>query len=60
MLKLDPNQSFAYLDDIRDQLKELLLSQKGVTKVTIAFDEEDGITEWKHHLTKDNTDSDRK
>ncbi len=56
----DPNQSLAYLDDVRDHLKELLLSQKGVTKVTIAFDEEDGITEWKHHLTKDNTDSDRK
>lgn len=56
----DPNLSLAYLDDVRDHLKELILSQKGVTKVTIAFDEEDGITEWKYHLTKDNTDSDRK
>lgn len=56
----DPNQSLAYLDDVRDHLKDLILSQKGVNKVTIAFDEEDGITEWKHYKTKDNTDSDRK
>jgi len=56
----DPNLSLAYLDDVRDHLKEIILSQKGVTKVTMAFDEEDGVAEWKHHLTKDNTDSDRK
>ena len=48
----DPNQSLAYLDDVRDHLVELIMSQKGVTKVTISFDEEDGITEWKHHLKK--------
>ncbi|TSI03890.1 cation diffusion facilitator family transporter [Lysinibacillus sp. BW-2-10] len=46
----DPNQSLAYLDDVRDHLVELIMSQKGVTKVTLSFDEEDGITEWKHHL----------
>lgn len=46
----NPNQSLEYLDDVRDHLIELLLSQKGVTKVTLAFDEDDGITEWKHHL----------
>lgn len=46
----DPNQSLQYLDDVRDHLIELLLAQKGVTKVTFAFDEDDGITEWKHHL----------
>lgn len=46
----NPELSLAYLDDVRDRLVELLLSQKGVTKVTIAFDEDDGITEWKHHL----------
>lgn len=44
----DPNLSLAYLDDVRDHLTQLILSQKGVTKVTIAFDEEDGITLWKH------------
>ncbi|RHW36840.1 cation diffusion facilitator family transporter [Lysinibacillus yapensis] len=44
----DPNQSLAYLDDVRDHLIKLIMSQKGVTKVTLSFDEEDGITEWKH------------
>lgn len=46
----DPNQSLAYLDDVRDHLIELIMSQKNVTKVTLSFDEEDGKTEWKHHL----------
>lgn len=45
----DPNLSLAYLDDVRDRLTEILLSQKGVTKVTIAFDEDDKITQWKHN-----------
>lgn len=44
----DPNLSLAYLDDVRDHLVQLIKSQKGVTKVTFAFDEEDGITEWTH------------
>ena len=48
----DPNHSLAYLDDVRDHLTEILLAQKGVTKVTIAFDEEDGIVSWNHHLVK--------
>jgi divalent metal cation (Fe/Co/Zn/Cd) transporter len=51
----DPNQSLAYLDDVRDHLVELIMSQKGVTKVTISFDEEDEITEWEHHLNKEST-----
>ncbi|WP_052130188.1 cation diffusion facilitator family transporter [Ureibacillus sinduriensis] len=46
----DPNQSLAYLDDVRDHLIQLIMSQKNVTKVTLSFDEEDGKTEWKHHL----------
>lgn len=41
-----PELSLAYLDDVRDHLTEILLSQKGVTKVTIAFDEDDGIHKW--------------
>lgn len=49
----NPNLSLAYLNDVRDRLVELLLSQKGVTKVTISFDEDDGITKWKHHLKKE-------
>jgi len=56
----DPNLSLAYLDDVRDHLTEILKSQKGVTKVTISFDEDDNVKDWEHHITKDNTDSDRK
>ncbi|RKJ12536.1 cation diffusion facilitator family transporter, partial [Butyricicoccus sp. 1XD8-22] len=56
----NPDQSLQYLDGVRDHLIELILNQKGVTKVTLSFDQDDGVTEWKHHLTKDNTDSDRK
>lgn len=44
----NPDLSLAYLDDVRDHLTEMLLAQKGVTKVTLAFDEEDSITHWKH------------
>lgn len=44
----NPNQSLEYLDNVRDHLVELILAQKGVTKVTLAFDKDDGITEWKH------------
>lgn len=49
----DPNLSLAYLDDVRDHLEHLLLNQKGVTKVTMAFDEDDGTRHWKHTATKD-------
>ncbi|MGE7667075.1 cation diffusion facilitator family transporter [Ureibacillus composti] len=56
----DPNLSLAYLDDVRDHLTEILKSQKGVTKVTISFDEDDNVKDWEHNITKDNTDSDRK
>jgi cation diffusion facilitator family transporter len=48
----DPNLSLAYLDDVRDHLTDLLLNQKGVTKVTMAFDEDDGERAWKHTYTK--------
>lgn len=53
----NPELSLAYLDDVRDHLTELILSQKGVTKVTIAFDEDDGVSEWKHHLENDQNSS---
>ena len=43
----DPGHSLAYLDDVRDHLVQMILSQKGVTKVTFSFDEEDGVTQWK-------------
>lgn len=47
----DPNLSLAYLDDVRDHLTDLLLNQKGVTKVTMAFDEDDGERSWTHTAT---------
>ncbi|MEK4386961.1 cation diffusion facilitator family transporter [Solibacillus sp. FSL W7-1464] len=48
----DPNLSLAYLDDVRDHLTTLLLNQKGVTKVTMAFDEDNGERSWTHTATK--------
>lgn len=48
----DPNLSLAYLDDVRDHLTHLLLNQKSVTKVTMAFDEDDGERKWTHIATK--------
>ena len=43
----NPQLSLAYLDDVRDHLTELLMSQKGVAKVTFLFDEDDRIASWK-------------
>jgi len=53
----DPKLSLEYLDQVRDHLVELILAQKGVTKVTLAFDIDDQITEWTHYKKK--TDSDK-
>ncbi|MEG0386166.1 MAG: cation diffusion facilitator family transporter [Solibacillus sp.] len=47
----DPKLSLAYLDDVRDHLTDLILNQKGVTKVTMAFDEDDGERAWTHTAT---------
>lgn len=44
----DPKLSLAYLDDVRDYLTHLILSQKGVTEVVILFDEDDGLASWQH------------
>ncbi|WP_102694236.1 cation diffusion facilitator family transporter [Rummeliibacillus pycnus] len=46
--EVDPTLSFAYVDDIRDHLVELILSQKNVSKVHISFDEDNGVLEWNH------------
>ncbi|MBK3496207.1 cation transporter [Viridibacillus sp. YIM B01967] len=48
LAEVDPTLSFAYVDDIRDHLMDILLAQKSVSKVTIAFDEDDGVTNWNH------------
>lgn len=44
----NPALSLAYLNGVREHITDILLSQKGVTKVTIAFDEDDGTKEWHH------------
>ena len=44
----NPELSLAYLDDVRDHLTDIILSQKGVTKVAILFDEDDGELNWVH------------
>lgn len=44
----DPSLSLAYLDDVRDRLTEIILSQKGVREVAIMFDEDDGLLSWQH------------
>ncbi|MGE7838481.1 cation diffusion facilitator family transporter [Viridibacillus arvi] len=48
LAEIDPSLTFAEVDDIRDHLMKILLSQTKVSKVTIAFDEDDGITNWNH------------
>lgn len=50
----DPFLSLAFLDDVRDHLTEVILSQKGVSKVAILFDEDDGKTSWIHVGEKPN------
>ena len=49
VLEIDPTLTFMELDTIRDDLKELILNQPGVTDVTIGFEEDDGIKKWTHH-----------
>ncbi len=46
--EVDPKLSFAYLDDVRDHLTEIVLAQKNVSKAHISFDEDNGVIEWKH------------
>ncbi|MFY0518302.1 cation diffusion facilitator family transporter [Lysinibacillus sp. UGB7] len=48
----DANLSLAYLDDVRDHLTAVILSQKGVSKVAILFDEDDGLLNWVHVADK--------
>ncbi|SDN97980.1 cation diffusion facilitator family transporter [Psychrobacillus sp. OK028] len=49
IIEIDPQYTFAEVDDIRDNIKELILSQQGVTDITISFDEDDGIRTWTQH-----------
>ena len=49
VIEIDPQYTFAEVDDIRDNIKELILNQPGVTDITISFDEDDGIRTWTEH-----------
>lgn len=49
VIEIDPEYTFAEVDDIRDNIKELILTQQGVTDITISFDEDDGIRTWTQH-----------
>ncbi|MFJ7935772.1 cation diffusion facilitator family transporter [Sporosarcina sp. NPDC096371] len=52
--EVDPSHTVAYVDDVSDRLKELILKQKGVRDVLISFDEDDGISStWKKDLSPD-------
>lgn len=48
MAEINPEVTVAYADDVRDELMKLILAQKNVTRATIYFDEDDGITDWSH------------
>ncbi|SDM47741.1 cation diffusion facilitator family transporter [Fictibacillus solisalsi] len=45
-VEVDPLLTVAQADDIKDRLEEKILQEKGVTDVTIEFDEDDGIQRW--------------
>ncbi len=46
-IEVDPTLTVAEADDIKDRLHEKILAEKGVVDVTIEFDEEDGVKNWK-------------
>lgn len=53
--EVDASISFAQADDIRDHLIDLILNQPGVEDVTISFDEDDGVSHWKHVSNRPDT-----
>ncbi|MBM7700281.1 cation diffusion facilitator family transporter [Kurthia huakuii] len=48
MAEINPSVTVAFADDVRDDLMKLILAQKGVSRATIYFDEDDGVTNWSH------------
>lgn len=45
--EVDPTHTVASVDAIRDRLTNMILQQKGVQDVMIAFDQDDGVIDWK-------------
>lgn len=48
MAEIDPSLELTEVHGIRENLMNILLSQKRVSRVTISFDGDDGITNWNH------------
>src|SRR3954465_3334047 len=46
-IEIDPKITVAAADDIKDRLEERIMSEKGVVDVTIEFDEDDHVMNWK-------------
>lgn len=46
VVEVDPTQTVAYVDNVRDRLMHIILKQKGVQDVMISFDEDDGVRTW--------------
>lgn len=45
-IEIDPNMTVAEADNIRDEMEERILDEKGVTEVIIEFDEDDNVQNW--------------
>ncbi|KXH79207.1 cation diffusion facilitator family transporter [Sporosarcina sp. HYO08] len=45
--EVDATHTVSYVDAIRDRLMNTILQQKGVRDVMIAFDQDDGVINWK-------------
>ncbi|PLT33812.1 cation diffusion facilitator family transporter [Bacillus sp. V5-8f] len=48
-VEIDPRITVAQADDIKDRLEKRIRDERGVTEVTIEFDEDDGVKTWSSH-----------
>ncbi|EIT85662.1 Cation diffusion facilitator family transporter [Fictibacillus macauensis ZFHKF-1] len=47
-VEIDPTLTVAEADDIKDRLSERITKEHGVLDITIQFDEDDGVANWKN------------
>ncbi|HET7657425.1 MAG TPA: cation diffusion facilitator family transporter [Bacillales bacterium] len=47
-LEFDSDMTVAEVDDVRDEIEDKILKEKGVTDVIIEFDEDDQVQNWGH------------
>lgn len=45
-IEIDPSLTIAEADDIKDRLEDRIMAEKGVSEVSIEFDEDDGVRTW--------------